>query len=477
MMSKEISTIQHQENKQTKMDTKETQRKRNRSSPVREADITKKQRTHLLNESQVTVSSMSNHDHPVEGSDDGDSDISDISDTLPLTAQDIKEMSENEKLNCLLMMVMKLQRKCDINEQMIDRKIQQQLKNHKEEIKKDINKQLVEERKRMDERLALMREETAKTAKDQNQFVVKNLSETKNENLKKKVTSLMRDGLKLNIVPVSVERKETYHDNQHGLIIVNCKNSSDKQTILKAKKKLKVSKQFPNVYIENDKSKERREYEANMKTIAKLLNHDRNVKLRGSRLVMEGNDVGYSNVGNSVHSVHSDSAEDSLKYTRPQAKRVTQIPHSHHNHRHLSSSKKTASPYSEYSEPMKENLRESSILPDQLSQSQDKSQRYGRQQRQHQQRPERPLLHKPTSSTNGGGRHRHQDRYQQRSHEYHTSQIPTTSGIAVNFYGNSESDYGDYSDCVGKRIESPPPSKRYKGKGQTSKTLKMKGHF
>ena len=115
-----------------------------------------------------------------------------ISDTLPLTAQDIKEMSENEKLNCLLMMVMKLQRKCDINEQMIDRKIQQQLKNHKEEIKKDISKQLVEERKRMDERLALMREETAKAAKDQNQFVVKNLSETKNENLKKKVTLLIR---------------------------------------------------------------------------------------------------------------------------------------------------------------------------------------------------------------------------------------------------------------------------------------------
>ena len=57
---------------------------------------------------------------------------------MTLAAQDIKEMSENEKLNCLLMMVMKLQRKCDINEQMINRKIQQQLKKHKEEIKKDI---------------------------------------------------------------------------------------------------------------------------------------------------------------------------------------------------------------------------------------------------------------------------------------------------------------------------------------------------
>ena len=58
----------------------------------------------------------------------------------------------------------------------------------------------------MDKRLALMKEETAK---NQNQFVVKNLSETKNENLKKKVASLIRDGLKLNIVPISVERKET----------------------------------------------------------------------------------------------------------------------------------------------------------------------------------------------------------------------------------------------------------------------------
>ena len=441
-------------------------------SPVREADITKKQRTHLFNESQVTVSSMSDHDHdhPVEGSDESDNDISDISDSLTLTAHDIKEMSENEKLNCLLMMVMKFQRKCDIYEQMIDRKIQQQLKNHKEDIKKDINKQLVEERKRMDERLALMKEDTAK---DQNQFVVKNLSETKNENLKKKVASLIKDGLKLNIVPTSVDKKETYRDNQHGLVIVSCKNSKDKQAILKAKKKLKVSKQFTNVYIENDKSKERREYEANMKTIAKLLNHDHNVKLRGSRLVIEGSDVGYSNVGNSVH---SDSAEDSLKYTRPQAKRVTQIPRSHQGHqghRHLSSSKNTVSSYSEYSEPMKENLRESSTLPDQLSQSQDNSQHYGRQQRQHQQRPERPHLHRPTSRTNGGGRHRHQ----QRSPEYHTSQIPTMSGIAVNFYGDIDSDYGDNSDCAGKRIESPPLSKRYKGKGKTSKTLRMKGHL
>ena len=168
-----------------------------------------------------------------------------------------------------------------------------------------------------------------------------------------------------------------------------------------------------------------------MKTMAKLLNHDRNVKLRGSRLVIEGNDFGHSNVGNSVH---SDSAEDSLKYTRPQGKRVTQIPRSHQGrqgHRHLSSSKKTVSSYSEYPEPMKENLRELNILPDQLSQSQDTSQHYGRQQRQHQQRPERPHLHRPTSRTNGGGRHRHQ----QRSPEYHTSQIPTTSGVTVDFYG------------------------------------------
>ena len=35
---------------QTQMDTTETQRKMNMSFPVREADITKRQRTHLLNE-------------------------------------------------------------------------------------------------------------------------------------------------------------------------------------------------------------------------------------------------------------------------------------------------------------------------------------------------------------------------------------------------------------------------------------------
>ena len=61
-----------------------------------------------------------------------------------------------------------------------------------------------------------------------------------------------------------------------------------------------------------------------------------------------------------------------------------------------------------------------------------------------------------TSGTNGGSRHRHQ----QSSAEYHTSEIPTTSGIAVDFYGDSDSDYSDYSDCVGKTIESRPPSKR-----------------
>ena len=66
-------------------------------------------------------------------------DISDISDTLTLTAQAIKDRSENEQLNCLLMVLMKLQRKCDINEQMVVGKKQQQLNNHKEEIKENIN--------------------------------------------------------------------------------------------------------------------------------------------------------------------------------------------------------------------------------------------------------------------------------------------------------------------------------------------------
>lgn len=175
----------------------------------------------------------------------------------------LRSMSESEKLDALLLMVLNLDKK-------LDNKI-------KEETEK-LNIRISGIRQELD-----VLKQTAEVNRLKHKIVVRNMAETRNENVTNKVMSLFRDGLKLNIIPEEVERKKAYHSNQCGVIIVTLQSESDKINILKSKRKLKSSKQFSKVYVEEEKSRDQREYEANMKVIAGVLGS--RVKLQGSRIV------------------------------------------------------------------------------------------------------------------------------------------------------------------------------------------------
>ncbi|KAH3784176.1 hypothetical protein DPMN_162128 [Dreissena polymorpha] len=75
-----------------------------------------------------------------------------------------------------------------------------------------------------------------------NNNVIRNLPESANENVKDRVNSLLNDVLKVNISIESAERKETKSGAENGVIIAVCKSRDDKDSIMKSKSKLRLSR-------------------------------------------------------------------------------------------------------------------------------------------------------------------------------------------------------------------------------------------
>jgi len=87
--------------------------------------------------------------------------------------------------------------------------------------------------------------------------VVRNLPETVNENVKDKVDSMIRDGLKIRDVQVdSAERKQPRHESDSGLAVAKFKDAGDKAKVMKAKRNLKDSRQYERVYNNHDQTRE-----------------------------------------------------------------------------------------------------------------------------------------------------------------------------------------------------------------------------
>jgi hypothetical protein len=123
-------------------------------------------------------------------------------------------------------------------------------------------------------------------------FVIKNLPESKNENIVSKVNDLVKDGCLVRDVKIlRAERKQTGRDSDAGLVIATCQCKEDKQAIMKQKMKLKSSRNYHNIYIEHDRTREERVQLSNMRTIASVIGPGR-VSVRGNRLVVN-NGSGY----------------------------------------------------------------------------------------------------------------------------------------------------------------------------------------
>ncbi len=123
-------------------------------------------------------------------------------------------------------------------------------------------------------------------------IVVRNLIESENENIIDRVNGLIRDGLSLRDVEVEEAERKRAADNRYpGLVVAKCKSKEDKSLIMKSKAKLKTSRLFEDVFINSDKTQEQRLYEANLRTIASVMDGKplRVVGLRLERTDRPGN--------------------------------------------------------------------------------------------------------------------------------------------------------------------------------------------
>ncbi|CAG2243151.1 unnamed protein product [Mytilus edulis] len=118
--------------------------------------------------------------------------------------------------------------------------------------------------------------------------IIRNLPEGRNENTKFKVAALFTEGLKIaRIGTFNVERKIN-KSGRDGVVVVSCKSRDDRESILSAKNKLKVSRQYSNIYIHPDMTLQQRIESENMIVLAKTLKSvNPDLRVRGSRLVDE----------------------------------------------------------------------------------------------------------------------------------------------------------------------------------------------
>jgi len=133
--------------------------------------------------------------------------------------------------------------------------------------------------------------------------IVRNLPQSSSENTKERIENFIDNELKIRVSVQSAERKPARYEHDNGVIIVTFKSQNDKQSVMKAKRVLKNSRRYNNVYIENDMSPSERNNVNNLKTIASMLGNDK-VYVRGSRLIprSDRNDRSGRNVGNNRRS-------------------------------------------------------------------------------------------------------------------------------------------------------------------------------
>ena len=120
---------------------------------------------------------------------------------------------------------------------------------------------------------------------------IRNLPQSRSENIDSKVNGLIRDGLKLGNIKVgSAERKAPHEgSDKPGVVVATLKTTEDKKSVMMAKNKLKNNRQYSTVYINHDQTKNERLLADNFRAILSAVkNGDTNLSLRGARVVRNG---------------------------------------------------------------------------------------------------------------------------------------------------------------------------------------------
>ena len=121
-------------------------------------------------------------------------------------------------------------------------------------------------------------------------FIVRGLPESENENVKNKVMAMIKDGLKLKDTVINkAVRKASFRANTPGIVVVTCENLEDKEVIMKGKVSLRKSRQYKEVFVDHDKSREQRLLESNLRLLVESIGKDK-LSVKGSRLCRPNND-------------------------------------------------------------------------------------------------------------------------------------------------------------------------------------------
>ena len=115
-------------------------------------------------------------------------------------------------------------------------------------------------------------------------LTVRKLPESTNKNVENKVNTMIQKGMKIQGVTVaSAERKRAFRNGQSGVVIFQCRSHADRDTILANKARLIDCDIYKEVIVHTHKSKQQRQYEANMRTIVNTVAKNKLV-IRGGRV-------------------------------------------------------------------------------------------------------------------------------------------------------------------------------------------------
>lgn len=156
-----------------------------------------------------------------------------------------------------------------------------------ENLRADIDNDLKSVEDKLDE-ISEKIESTESADKDLSyNIVIRNLPESVNENLKVKVSALIREGLKLNGVSIcKAVRKQSRSVHVSGVVIATFNSKENIRDVMAAKQKLKESRQYSNVYIQKDLTLQQRMERKNFKTIVDVLKSvNPNIDMKGAEIV------------------------------------------------------------------------------------------------------------------------------------------------------------------------------------------------
>ena len=126
--------------------------------------------------------------------------------------------------------------------------------------------------------------------------------------------------LKINSVLVSsTERKVSNVNGRPGVVIAKFRNSADTSKVMSAKSSLKNNRQFPDVLIHTDQTRDDRLISSNFKTIIDAINRGDKLSLHGSRVRHNFNNYNVRDNGHSYSSGNTRNRSDnsSVSTTRP----------------------------------------------------------------------------------------------------------------------------------------------------------------